>query len=175
MISGLRADTELEIIRANGVIPSSSARFRLITTTAAAPSFNGQALAAVTRPSGRKAGFIWLTASRVTPARGPSSLLMIVPSGSWIGVMSSSKKPRLIAASALCWLITPYSSMACRLTPLSSATFSAVSPIEMYKSASPSAGVQTPWPPSERTLLRAPGPLKIGLTVSGRLSELPLA
>ena len=82
MISGLRAETELEMIRASGVIPSSSARFRLITTTAAAPSFSGQALAAVTRPSGRKAGFIWLTASRVTPARGPSSLLMMVPSGS---------------------------------------------------------------------------------------------
>ncbi len=131
MISGLRAETELAMMRAMGSIPSSSARLRLITTTAAAPSLSGHALPAVTRPSGLKAGFSWDTASNVTPARGPSSVDTTVPSGIVTGVMSISKNPRLIASSALFWLITPYSSIASRLTPLSSATFSAVWPMAM--------------------------------------------
>ena len=40
-------------MRASGVMPSSRARVSLITITAAAPSLSGQALPAVTSPSGR--------------------------------------------------------------------------------------------------------------------------
>ncbi len=57
MISGLSALTPVATIRASGVRPSSAARWSLMITTAAAPSFSGQQLPAVTVPSGRKAGF----------------------------------------------------------------------------------------------------------------------
>ncbi|GIT77065.1 MAG: hypothetical protein Ct9H300mP31_15960 [Acidimicrobiaceae bacterium] len=63
MISGFRADTPDEMMRARGLIPNSSARDSLITTTAAAPSLSGQALPAVTVPSGRNTGFSWDTFS----------------------------------------------------------------------------------------------------------------
>ena len=175
MISGFSADTPDEMMRASGVMPSSSARWRLITMTAAAPSFSGHALPAVTLPSGRKTGFSCETASKVTPARGPSSVATTEPSGNSSGVMSISKKPRPMASSALFWLITPYSSIAWRLTPLCSATFSAVWPIAMYRSGRPGAGVQSPCPPSDRTLVRSPGARNCGLVVPGRLSELPLS
>ena len=56
MISGSTADTADATTRASGVMPSSSALASLITTTAAAPSFSGQALPAVTVPSGRNTG-----------------------------------------------------------------------------------------------------------------------
>ena len=46
----------------------------LITTTAAAPSLSGQALPAVTLPSGRNTGFSSASFSTVVPGRGPSSL-----------------------------------------------------------------------------------------------------
>ena len=73
MISGERALTPVATIRASGVSPSSAARVSDMTTTAAAPSLSGQQLPAVTTPSGRKTGLSRETASRVTPARGPSS------------------------------------------------------------------------------------------------------
>ncbi len=57
MTSGFRAETPEATIFANGVTPNSEAFSSLITTTAAAPSFKGQALPAVTVPSGRKTGF----------------------------------------------------------------------------------------------------------------------
>mgnify|MGYP005658555523 CR=1 FL=1 len=56
MISVLSAETPDEMILARGLMPNSAARVSLITTTAAAPSFRGQALAAVTVPSGRNTG-----------------------------------------------------------------------------------------------------------------------
>ena len=71
-----------------------------MTITAAAPSLSGQALPAVTRPSGRNTGFRPDSASSVVPARGPSSLLTTVPSGVVTGVISRSQKPLSIAFSA---------------------------------------------------------------------------
>ena len=73
MISGDSAVTPVETIRASGVMPSSAALRSLMTTTAAAPSFSGQQLPAVTVPSGRNTGLSAATFSSVVPARGPSS------------------------------------------------------------------------------------------------------
>ena len=56
MISGFRPVAAEEMMRARGVSPSALALVSLITTTAAAPSLSGQALPAVTVPSGRKTG-----------------------------------------------------------------------------------------------------------------------
>ena len=56
MISGLSPLTPVVTIRASGVSPSSAARVSLMITTAAAPSFSGQQLPAVTVPSARKTG-----------------------------------------------------------------------------------------------------------------------
>ena len=100
-------------------------------TTAAAPSLSGQQLPAVTVPSGRNAGFSPPTPSSVTPGRGPSSRVMIVPSGSVIGVISRSKKPAAIACSARFCDRTPNASCSARLMPRDVARFSAVWPIAM--------------------------------------------
>src|SRR5881227_1239106 len=54
MISGLRPDTAVDTMRASGVRPSSLAFVSLMMMTAAAPSLSGQALPAVTVPSGRQ-------------------------------------------------------------------------------------------------------------------------
>ena len=63
MISGESPVTPVAITRASGVMPSSAAFVSDMTTSAAAPSLSGQQLPAVTRPSGRKTGLSWLTAS----------------------------------------------------------------------------------------------------------------
>jgi hypothetical protein len=60
-------------ILARGFSPSSPARSSDTTTTAAAPSFSGHALPAVTLPPGLKAGSSAASASTVEPRRGPSS------------------------------------------------------------------------------------------------------
>ena len=57
MISGDNPDTPVATTRASGVIPSSLARTSLMITSAAAPSFNGHALPAVTVPSTWNTGF----------------------------------------------------------------------------------------------------------------------
>jgi hypothetical protein len=88
MISGDSALTPVETSRAIGVMPSARARVSLITTTAAAPSLRGQALPAVTVPSGRNTGGRLASASSVVPGRGPSSASTTVPSGSRTGVIS---------------------------------------------------------------------------------------
>ncbi|MEI2686616.1 MAG: hypothetical protein V9G14_10455 [Cypionkella sp.] len=80
-------------MRANGVIPSSLALVSLITMTAAAPSLRGQALPAVTVPSGRNAGLRPERPSRVVPGRMPSSVLTTVPSGRVTGMISSAQNP----------------------------------------------------------------------------------
>ena len=131
MISGDSAETPEATIRASGVRPSSAARRSLITTTAAAPSFSGQQLPAVTVPSGRNAGFSVDTFSSVVPGRGPSSALTTVPSGSVTGVISRCQNPLASAFSARFWDRTPNSSCWRRVMPRSWATFSAVSPIAM--------------------------------------------
>ena len=88
-----------------------------MTTTAAAPSLSGQQLPAVTVPFSRKTGCSCETPSSVTPARGPSSLLTTVPSGSVTGVISRSKNPSAMAFSARFWLVTPHSSWRSREMP----------------------------------------------------------
>src|SRR4051794_40989554 len=100
MISGDIAVTPVDTIRASGVMPSSRAFTSLITITAAAPSFNGQQLPAVTRPSGRKTGLRPATPSSVTPGRGPSSVDTTSPAGVVTGVISQAQNPSLIARSA---------------------------------------------------------------------------
>jgi hypothetical protein len=119
------------MIRASGVRPWSRAYRALVITTAAAPSLSGQQLPAVIRPSGRNTGLSPATPSRVTPARGPSSVATTVPSGVVTGVISRAQKPSAIAFSARFWLRTPNSSMSSRVTPLTWARFSAVWPIAM--------------------------------------------
>ena len=102
IISGLIPVTADATIRANGVRPNSLARTSLITTIAAAPSLSGHELPAVTEPSGRKAGRSWPSPSRVVSGRGPSSVLITVPSGRVTGVMSRSKNPEAIARAVFC-------------------------------------------------------------------------
>ncbi len=116
MISGLRAVTPEDTMRASGVMPSSAARVSLITITAAAPSLSGQLLPAVTLPSGRKAGFSSASFSTVVSGRGPSSLETAVPSGSVTGMISRSKKPFACDLTARCWESAPNSSISSRLT-----------------------------------------------------------
>ncbi len=131
MISGLTPVTPLEMMRASGFRPSSAARVSLMTITAAAPSFSGQALPAVIFPSGRNTGFRPERPSTVVPGRMPSSLETTVPSGVVIGVISRSKNPRSSAAVARCWLCAANSSISWRDTFSNSATFSAVWPMAM--------------------------------------------
>ncbi len=61
-----------------------------MTTIAAAPSFRGHALPAVTVPSGRKTGFRPESTSTVVPGRGPSSARTVSPEGNVSGVISLS-------------------------------------------------------------------------------------
>ena len=63
MISGDRPLTPVATMRASGVRPSSLALVSLVITNAAAPSFSGQALPAVTVPLGRNTGLSSLTFS----------------------------------------------------------------------------------------------------------------
>ncbi len=83
------------------------------------------------RPSGRNTGLSPATPSRVTPGRGPSSVVTTVPSGVVTGVISRAQKPFLIASSARFCDRTPNSSMSARVTPSISARFSAVWPMAM--------------------------------------------
>ena len=67
MISGERAESPVDTIRASGVIPSCFALSSDVMTKAAAPSFSGQALPAVTVPSARKTGWSPASFSSVVP------------------------------------------------------------------------------------------------------------
>ena len=73
MISGATPDTDDATMRARGAMPSSRARVSDITTTAAAPSFNGHELPAVTFPPGLNTGSSSASFSSVERRRGPSS------------------------------------------------------------------------------------------------------
>jgi hypothetical protein len=106
MSSGSSAESPVETIRASGFRPSSFALRSDITTTAAAPSFSGHALPAVTVPSSRNAGLSVASTSIVVPGRGPSSFLNISPPGSGIGMISWSKNPSFCACTAAFWLLT---------------------------------------------------------------------
>ncbi len=108
-------------MRASGVRPSSLGLVSLMTMTAAAPSLSGQALPAVTVPSGRKTGLRPARPSAVVPARMPSSLVTVtsLPSSSVVttGVISSSQKPFSSEAVARCCERAANSSCSSRLTP----------------------------------------------------------
>ena len=106
MNSGSRADSPVATTRAMGLMPSSFARRSDITTTAAAPSFSGQALPAVTVPFSRNAGCSVARTSMVVPGRGPSSLVKVWPLGRGTGMISRSKKPSSRALTAAAWLLT---------------------------------------------------------------------
>ena len=79
------------MMRARGLSPSSSAFVSDMTSTAAAPSFSGHELPAVTLPSSLNAGSSWDSFSSVELARGPSSFETTVPSWSVTGTISRSK------------------------------------------------------------------------------------
>ena len=72
-------------MRARGFRPSFFAFSADMTSTAAAPSLSGQALPAVTVPSGLNAGLSSASFSTVVPGRGPSSWVTSVPSSSVTG------------------------------------------------------------------------------------------
>ena len=131
MISGRIAATVEAMMRARGLSPSALAFSSLMTSTAAAPSFSGHALPAVTVPSGLNAGLSAASFSIVVPGRGPSSLVTSVPSGVVTGTISLSKCPDACASTARFWDTTAHSSCCSRVTLQRSATFSAVSPIGM--------------------------------------------
>ena len=132
MISGSRPLVAEAITRARGFRPSSLAFSSEVSSTAAAPSFSGHELPAVTRPpSSRKTGFSSASFSMVVPARGPSSLSTAPLSGVSTATISRSKNPASRASTARSCERLAYSSIASRVTLKRSATFSAVSPIEM--------------------------------------------
>ncbi len=131
MISGLSPVTPLATMRASGVIPSWAALVSLMTTTAAAPSFRGQALPAVMVPPSRNTGFSCESPSSVVLGRGPSSLVTTVPSESVTGMISRSKKPLFSERTDRVCDSRANSSCSSRLTPSNSATFSAVWPMAM--------------------------------------------
>ena len=131
MISGSRAETPLDTMRASGVMPSSLALVSDITMTAAAPSLSGQALPAVMVPPSRNTGLSAASPSTVVPSRGPSSLVTTVPSSRVTGMISRSKKPFFWDSTARFWLRAANSSISSRVTFSYSATFSAVWPMAM--------------------------------------------
>ena len=88
-----------------------------MTSTAAAPSFSGHELPAVTVPfSGSKAGLSSASFSIVVPGRGPSSRVTSVPSGVVTATISASKWPESRAATARFCDVIAHSSCASRLT-----------------------------------------------------------
>ena len=91
MISGSSPVTDDAMMRAFGFTPSSPARSSDMITSAAAPSFSGHELPAVTFPSGLKAGWSSPSFSSVEEGRGPSSAETTVPSSFVYGVSSRAK------------------------------------------------------------------------------------
>ena len=120
-------------MRASGFRPRPAARSAVITSSAAAPSFNPDALAAVTVPSLANAGRSPAIESSVVPAFGYSSCANATGSpfryGIMTGTISSTNRPAFCAASALFWLATANSSCCARETSYFFATFSAVVPM----------------------------------------------
>ena len=145
MISGRIAATVEAMIRAFGFSPERLAFSSDITSTAAAPSFSGQALPAVTVPSGLNAGFSCASTSIVVPGARPvvlgddglgdvdlvALLVDVLVRRYGYGTISLSKWPESRASTARFCEITAHSSCCSRVTLQRSATFSAVSPIGM--------------------------------------------
>ena len=119
-------------------MPCSRALSAAIRITAAAPSFSGDALPAVTVPVGSNAGLSDASFSSDVSARGPSSRSTVTsrqaPSSKTrvlTGITSAAMSPRAQAATAFWWLRSANASWSARLTSNWRATFSAVFPIGM--------------------------------------------
>lgn len=167
----------VETMRASGVMPRSFALVSLMITSAAARSFNGGQLPAVTRTSDRNAGLRAATPSIVTPRRGPSSLVTTVPSGRVTGVLSSAQKPQAIAFSARCCERTANSSISTHLVPLSCAGCRLSGPSRgrhQQRSRPPGVVPAVAVPDCAVSTVRFSVSAKNGLGVSGHESELPL-
>ncbi len=130
--SGLRANCACATIRATGVAPSSRARSRDDTTSAAPPSFTFDALPAVIVPSVLKAGRSERRDSRLV-SRGVSSLITRVTSPlrpfTSTAAISSSNQPSRCARSAFSYEPSANRSWSSRVVPRASATPSAHRPM----------------------------------------------
>ena len=98
-------------MRANGSRPSRPAAASPASSRAAAPSFMGEALPAVTVPPGRKTGRRRARASSVV-SRTDSSRSSGAPG---TGTTSPVKRPWRQAAAARCWLRSAKPSCTARL------------------------------------------------------------
>ena len=144
MTSGAQPATATDLIFASGVRPCFAAYSAVQTSTAAAPSVSGEAVPAVTVPSWRNAGFRPASPSVVVSARMQPSCDTRLPPAS-TGTISASSLPLAWASAAFCWLRTAKASWSARVIWCRRATFSAVSPMEMYaagkRSARPGLGI----------------------------------
>ena len=131
MYSGSLPQVAAETILARGVRPSSLALVSDMIRTAAAPSFSGHELPAVTPPPPSKASGSSESFSSVDDARGPSSLATSLPSWSFTGTISRSKNPSSCEATASSCERCAYLSMSARLTSYFFATFTAVRPMSI--------------------------------------------
>ena len=117
-----------------GVRPSSLAARSLATSMAQAPSLRPEELPAVTVPSFWKAGASAASFSCVVSGRGCSSRESMIAAPvflstpTWMGAISSARRPDSMAAPARLCDRTASSSCSWRVTPQRSATFSAVMP-----------------------------------------------
>ena len=113
----------------------------------------------MTRPFSRKQGFMDAIFSRVVSRRIPWSLSKTIslPSASTPGrgMICSSKYPASWAAAAFRWLSRARRSISSRVTLYFSATFSAVSPLEMYWAGSCSSSQGSMSPLRSRVMGRA--------------------
>ena len=119
--AGSSPDVAWATMRASAVRPFAWAVSDAHTTSAAAPSLTPGALPAVTVPPSRNAGLSLPSASSEVSSRGVSSSAIISGSpffcGMGTGTISSLKRPALMAATALRWLCSAYSSCCWRVTP----------------------------------------------------------
>ena len=113
--------------RARGRSPSAAAFSSLMMRIAAEPSVICDELPAVTRPSGRNAGFSLARVSIDESGRMPSSFVISSPSAPRTGWISRSNRPSAVARAARWWLSAAKASMSSRERP----HFSAMSSAEM--------------------------------------------
>jgi hypothetical protein len=153
-------------MRASGVRPSSAALVSLMTITAAAPSLSGQALPAVISPSGRNTGL-----SPASPRGGAGTRAVVVSTrrcrrqrdrGDLVGeeaVLDVGDGALLAEGGELVHLLAGHA--------LFSRTFSAVWPIAMYMSGSPSGGLHGGCRPASAPCARPGGEDRVRGGVAG--------
>src|SRR2546427_589284 len=121
MISGSTPATAVARIVASTGSPSSFARSRVMSSTAAAPSLICEELPAVTCPPSLKDGTSVASFSSVVSPRGPWSRSAVPPAGRATGTSSSLKRPSSWAATARWFERRAKRSESSRLVPLPSA------------------------------------------------------